>query len=197
MARQAAGCQATSWTQAVPAAGIEPAPSRLQRDARPSSCTGMKQCQTQYPWQESNLHNFRLRRAACLRHTPGITIPRPGLEPGPAILREDGGHDVRGFHHQGMSQSSGAGIEPTPSGVPKPAVLLLDDRAGSGAYGCRSRTFASTEHCAEPLHQCTEKSGWLDLNQRSPASEAGGLNQALIHPDKKWDPRDSNPHRAG
>jgi hypothetical protein len=26
----------------------------------------------QYPWQESNLHDLRLRRAACLRHTPGI-----------------------------------------------------------------------------------------------------------------------------
>ena len=128
-----AGCQATSWTRAVPAAGIEPAPSRLQRDARPSSCTGILQSQRwdsnphtppydsgtrpvehrwldrgwpvgveptqpgsqpgpatvwvrpQYPWQESNLHNFRLRRAACLRHTPGTrTVPRPGVEPGPA-----------------------------------------------------------------------------------------------------------------
>jgi hypothetical protein len=26
----------------------------------------------QYPWQESNLHDLRLRRAACLRHTPGM-----------------------------------------------------------------------------------------------------------------------------
>jgi hypothetical protein len=40
-----AGFQVTSWTRAVPAAGIEPAPSRLQRDARPSSCAGMKQSQ--------------------------------------------------------------------------------------------------------------------------------------------------------
>ena len=31
----------------------------------------------QYPWQESNLHNLRLRRAACLRHTPGMIISTP------------------------------------------------------------------------------------------------------------------------
>ena len=38
----------------------------------------------QYPRQESNLHNLRLRRAACFRHTPGIkpSVPRPGIEPG-------------------------------------------------------------------------------------------------------------------
>lgn len=109
----------------VPAAGIEPAPSRLQRDARPSSCTGNSSTRAsggdrthtvrltravldhpsiagdsdrvaggsrthttpvhsrvplplwvrpQYPRQESNLHNLRLRRAACLRHTPGISF---------------------------------------------------------------------------------------------------------------------------
>jgi hypothetical protein len=31
----------------------------------------------QYPWQESNLHDFRLRRAACFRHTPGIFVSTP------------------------------------------------------------------------------------------------------------------------
>lgn len=118
-------------TNKVPAAGIEPAPSRLQRDARPSSCTGIIRAsggtrthrfrftgaapglssitgifspstlapdlayrvaggsrthttpghsrvplplwvRPQYPRQESNLHDLRLRRAACFRHTPGI-----------------------------------------------------------------------------------------------------------------------------
>ena len=31
----------------------------------------------QYPRQESNLHDLRLRRAACVRHTPGIRISTP------------------------------------------------------------------------------------------------------------------------
>jgi hypothetical protein len=31
-------------------------------------------------------------------------------------------------------------------------------KSEGGAYGCRSRTFASTGHYAEPLHQCTESS---------------------------------------
>lgn len=94
----------------TPAAGIEPASSRLQRDAPPLSCTGKHPtlrepavgleptvCRltravpclssiaglgsdTKYPWQESNLHNFRLRRAACLRHTPGIERKLRGLD---------------------------------------------------------------------------------------------------------------------
>ena len=38
-------------------------------------------------------------------------------------------------------------------------------------------------------------SGWRDLNTRSPASEAGGLNQAILHPDEIWCSReDSNLH---
>ena len=42
------------------------------------------------------------------------------------------------------------------------------------------------------------QSGWLDLNQRSPAPEAGGLNQlSYIQIVSQWDPRDSNPHHAG
>ena len=35
----------------------------------------------QYPRQESNLHDLRLRRAACLRHTPGIWILRLAFAP--------------------------------------------------------------------------------------------------------------------
>src|SRR5262249_29614683 len=34
------------------------------------------------------------------------------------------------------------------------------------------------------------KSGWLDSNQRSPAPEAGGLNQALPHPDRSVNEQD-------
>ena len=50
----------------------------------------------QYPRQESNLHDLRLRRAACVHHTPGKTI-NPGT---PARNRTwtcsfGGSHDLR------------------------------------------------------------------------------------------------------
>jgi len=32
------------------------------------------------------------------------------------------------------------------------------------------------------------QSGWLDLNQRGPASDAGGCCQALLHPDSSFSP---------
>ncbi len=90
-----------------PAAGVEPACSALRkrRSADRASpayfrVAGGSRTRTtpvhsripqplwvrpQYLRQESNLHNLRLRRAACIRHTPGIsrTAPRPGVEPGP------------------------------------------------------------------------------------------------------------------
>jgi hypothetical protein len=85
MARRQAA--ATSWTHSrtsrtVPAAGIEPAPSRLQRDARPSSCTGaflyplftIPSPLPSIPGRSRTCMNLRLRRAACIRHTPGISI---------------------------------------------------------------------------------------------------------------------------
>lgn len=82
-----------------PAVGLEPTPSALRE--RRSACraspafgrvAGGSRTHTtpvhsrvplplwvrpQSPWQESNLHNLRLRRAACLRHTPGTTSSTP------------------------------------------------------------------------------------------------------------------------
>jgi hypothetical protein len=68
-----------------------------------------------------------------------------------------------------------AGVEPASAALQAAAWAARPRAHSSGAYGCRSRTSASTGHCAVPLHQCTEQSGWLDSNQRSPASDAGGL----------------------
>ena len=73
-----AGCQVTSWTQAVPAVGIEPTPSRLQRDARPSSCTGKIRASG-----GSRTHTFRFTRAALGRLSLAGSWPmcRAGVEP--------------------------------------------------------------------------------------------------------------------
>jgi hypothetical protein len=36
-----------------------------------------------------------------------------------------------------------------------------------------------------PSSLIPRESGWLDSNQRSPAPEAGGFNQALPHPERR------------
>src|SRR5207249_4992317 len=48
----------------------------------------------QYPWQESNLHDLRLRRAACFRHTPGIIVSTPARNR-TWTCSFGGSHDVR------------------------------------------------------------------------------------------------------
>jgi hypothetical protein len=65
----------------------------------------------QYPRQESNLHNLRLRRAACLRHTPGMSVPRPGVEPG---LRPSEGRVMSVSPPR--CRAAGDGFEPPSSG---------------------------------------------------------------------------------
>ena len=63
--------------------------------------------------------------------------------------------------------------------------------------GGRSRTSNRRLNRAPPYRWATpvslKRSGWPDLNRRSPAPEAGGLNQAFLHPERSAQ-RESNPH---
>jgi hypothetical protein len=117
--------------------GLEPTRSAL-RERRPTRRAAPA---LQYPRQESNLHHLRLRRAACLRHTPGMsfscggwirttvirvqspafvplnypaihrTVARAGLEPA-----RRGGHGVLSaaclpFHHLAIQKIRNTNIE--------------------------------------------------------------------------------------
>ena len=124
--------QPTAWPSGPsvtkePAVGLEPTHSALQE--RRSACraapasfrvAGGSRTHTnpvhsrvplplwvrpQYPWQESNLHDLRLRRAACFRHTPGIIVSTPARNrTWTCSLGES--HDVR-FTTEAWSRSSG------------------------------------------------------------------------------------------
>src|SRR6516162_1443708 len=61
-----------------------------------------------YPWQESNLHDLRLRRAACLRHTPGINLSTPARNRTWTCSFE-ASHDLR-FTTRAHSLEKGTGL---------------------------------------------------------------------------------------
>jgi hypothetical protein len=60
-----------------PAVGVEPTHSAL-RERR--SANRAAPAFFQHPRQESNLHDLRLRRAACIHHTPGTSSQYPSQE---------------------------------------------------------------------------------------------------------------------
>lgn len=65
------GSGARGEALAEPAVGLEPTQSALRE--RCSACRASP-ANFQHPRQESNLHDLRLRRAACIRHTPGMLV---------------------------------------------------------------------------------------------------------------------------
>ena len=68
--------------------GVEPARLRFTAGV-PASWV-----RPQSPWQESNLHDLRLRRAACFRHTPGMLFSTPARNR-TWTCSFGGSHDVR------------------------------------------------------------------------------------------------------
>src|SRR5262249_8752757 len=73
----------------VPAVGIEPTPSRLQRDARPSSCTGIHLPLAASRWPESIRARSRKRQYPSRESNPDLDLRRVAGCP---------------FHHRGIRQ---------------------------------------------------------------------------------------------
>lgn len=105
------------------------------------------------------------------------------LTPGGAPPSEGG---VSSFHH--LADEQNARQE---SNLPlllcrQPPEPLDHGHLNSGAYGCRSRTFALTGHCAAPLHQCTftdSLDGWTRTSALRLPTPADC--QAFPHPETK------------
>ncbi len=67
------------------------------------------------------------------------------------------------------------------------------DRAPAGGVEPPIVALTGRRLTVGPHRYCQSTSGWPDSNRRSPAPEAGGLNQAFLHPEQSAQ-RESNPH---
>jgi hypothetical protein len=130
----------------VPAVGLEPTPSRLQRDARPSSRTGIASSQC---WCRTNLTEVQSPgplRGPGQSETPSKPEPAVGLEPTHPALRERPA-DPR---HTGFAAPPG-GIEP-PLPPSQSGALSVGPRERylNGAQGSRTPYTVLARHRSDP-----------------------------------------------
>ena len=118
--------------------------------------------------------------------TPELAIREGGFEPPPPDSKS-GRLPVSRFPRApcgSRTRISGLG-SPCLAARPRTLSSIHDHRIRAPAGGVEPPIVALTgRRPTVGPHRCWKvKSGWPDLNRRSPAPKAGGLNQAFLHPE--------------
>ena len=144
------------------------------------------------------------RYSHCQRATPGVGVEPTSAGSKPASLTISRPRKTVGSRQSAVgSRQSAVEARRVPTGACRllTANCLLAPAEGEGVEPSRliARWFSGplpspvglpfrfSAVCLLPSAFCllpSDQSGWLDSNQRSPAPEAGGFNQALPHPDQ-------------